>query len=82
MSLFDLGLGRALTQLVAGRLGTGQKQGIAPLVWTSLLLIFGLGMAGGAVLALLSPWLVRDVLRVTKRFLPSGSVIFQRTILL
>ncbi len=64
MSLFDLGLGRALTQLVAGRLGTGQKQGIAPLVWTSLLLIFGLGMAGGAVLALLSPWLVRDVLRI------------------
>ena len=31
-SLFDMGLGRALTKLVAEKLGTGQTQDIPPLV--------------------------------------------------
>src|SRR5215471_7527755 len=35
-SLFDLGLGRALTQLVARKLGAGDEAEIPSLVWTSL----------------------------------------------
>src|SRR5258708_9530063 len=38
-SLFDLGLGRALTQLVAKKLGAGEDREIPALVWTSLLLM-------------------------------------------
>src|SRR5215470_6216410 len=38
-SLFDLGLGRALTQLVARKLGEEKEQEIPSLVWTSLLLM-------------------------------------------
>src|SRR6516164_4930865 len=37
-SLFDLGLGRALTQLVAQKLGAGEEREIPSLAWTSLLL--------------------------------------------
>src|SRR5215472_13720195 len=37
-SLFDLGMGRALTKLVAHELGANREHSIPPLVWTSLLL--------------------------------------------
>src|SRR5215469_5872855 len=57
-SLFDFGLGRALTQLVARKLGAGQEKEIPSLVWTSLLLMLLLGIAGAAVVFLISPWLV------------------------
>ena len=41
--LFDLGLGRALTQLVAKKLGAGEDRDVPTLVWTSLLLMLALG---------------------------------------
>ena len=63
-AVFDLGLGRALTQLVAKRLGTDEQQGVPDLVWTSQLMMLFLGLAGAAVLLLLSGWLVRHVLHV------------------
>ena len=63
-SLFDLGLGRALTQLVAKKLGAGEEREIPALVWTSLLLMVLLGLLGAAVVGLLSPWLVHRVLNV------------------
>lgn len=62
--LFDLGLGRALTKLVAERLGIGRATEIAGLVWTAFVLIGVLGLAGGVVLAAMSRWLVVDVMRV------------------
>src|SRR5215471_350792 len=57
-SMFDLGLGRALTQLVAKKLGAGEEREIPSLVWTSLLLMLLLGVGGAAVVFLISPWLV------------------------
>ncbi|HLZ12314.1 MAG TPA: flippase [Candidatus Acidoferrum sp.] len=63
-SLFDLGLGRALTQLVAQKLGAGEEHEIPRLAWTSLLLMLMLGLAGTAVVFLISPWLVHGVLNV------------------
>src|SRR5918998_2593407 len=45
-SLFDLGLGRALTKLVAERLGTGREDEVPDLVWTGLALMIALGLAG------------------------------------
>ena len=42
-SLFDIGLGRALTQLVAKKLGGGEDHEIPALAWTSLLLMAALG---------------------------------------
>src|SRR5260370_29918319 len=37
-SLFDFGVSRALTQLVAKKLGVGQEREIPSLAWTSLVL--------------------------------------------
>jgi O-antigen/teichoic acid export membrane protein len=56
-SLFDLGLGRALTQLVSRKLGTGEEREIPSLAWTSLLLMLLLGLAGSVAVSLISPWL-------------------------
>lgn len=63
-SLFDLGMGRALTKLVADKLGGNEEQSIPSLVWTSLLLLLLLGIVGGLVTLSLSPWLVHTALKV------------------
>ena len=63
-SLFDMGLGRALTKLVAEKLGTGQTQDIPALVWTALVLMSVLGLMGAIVIAALAPWLVHSALNI------------------
>jgi O-antigen/teichoic acid export membrane protein len=63
-SLFDLGLGRALTQLVARKLGAGEDREVPSLAWTSLLLMLLLGFAGTAAVLLISPWLAARGLNV------------------
>src|SRR5258705_1960440 len=63
-SLFDLGLGRALTNLVAERLATGKYHEIAPLVATALVVMTALGCVVGLLFALVTPWLVSDVLNI------------------
>lgn len=66
-SLFDMGLGRALTQLLAQRLGrdgADSASSLAGLTWTALALMVPLGIAGGAALALLAPWLAHDLLHI------------------
>lgn len=63
-SLFDLGLGRALTQSVAERLGAGRNQEIPPLIRVSLLFISVLGAIGALVVIVLAPWLVSKALNI------------------
>lgn len=63
-SVFDLGLGRALTQLVAERLGGGKGEDIPHLTKTALAVIGFLGVGAAAVVVWVSPWLVTRVLKV------------------
>lgn len=63
-SLFDLGLGRALTKLVAEYIGKGETQEIPGLIWTALSLMIGLGVIGMIVSILLTPWLVGNILKI------------------
>ncbi|HUU39955.1 MAG TPA: flippase [Desulfatiglandales bacterium] len=63
-SLFDFGLGRALTQLVSKKLGAGQDQEVPALIWTALFLMVLLGIAGTVVMGLFSPWLVYEILNI------------------
>src|SRR5262249_47873807 len=63
-SLFDLGIGRALTKLVADKLGSNEQASIPPLVWTSLLLMLILGAAGSVIALGFSRWLVYRALKV------------------
>ncbi len=62
--LFDLGLGRALTKMVADKLGAEQAEDIPRLIWTALALMGMLGIIGAMVAASISPWLVHDILKI------------------
>jgi len=56
-SIFDLGLGRALTQLLAERLGRDDHEAIPALVWTALGMMACLGLVGTLVAGSLAPTL-------------------------
>jgi len=63
-NLFDLGLGRALTKLVAEKLGAGDNRDISALIWTSLILMALLGLVGTVVIAGLSSSVVYGMLKI------------------
>lgn len=61
-SIFDFGLGRALTQLAADRLGTGRESEIAALTATALVLVSGASVVIAAGLALAAGWIAQRTL--------------------
>jgi O-antigen/teichoic acid export membrane protein len=64
VSLFDLGLGRALTKMAAEKLAEQREDEAARLAWTALLLMVALGLAGALAIALPARFLVQHVLNV------------------
>jgi O-antigen/teichoic acid export membrane protein len=60
--IFDFGIGRAITRLVAERLGRGDAAGAAALGRTGLTLLTALGICGGGALGMVSAPLIHDVL--------------------
>lgn len=64
LSLFDLGVGRALTNLVAQKLGTRDEASLPPLIWTANILMVGVGVIGAVLLAACSHWLVYSILKI------------------
>src|SRR5436305_2902385 len=62
--LFDFGLSRALTNLVAEKFGQRQFHEIPALVWTSLYIMAALGLVGAILTFALSPWLVQRFVKV------------------
>jgi O-antigen/teichoic acid export membrane protein len=64
LGLFDLGLGRALTQTVAQRLGEGRLLEVAGIFWTALGIMSLLGALGGLLAWNLAPWLAYSLLKV------------------
>lgn len=63
-SLFDVGMGRALTKLVAERLGTPKEVEIPEIAWSALFLMALLGLVGTLVMTISAPWLAHDALRI------------------
>lgn len=57
-SLFDFGMGRALTKVVSERLGAGQEDEVPGIVAASIAMMFAAGVAGAAVIGIAAPWLV------------------------
>jgi O-antigen/teichoic acid export membrane protein len=62
--LFDLGLSRALTKLIAEKLGTKEEEQLPSLVWTGLGMMCGTGVLGAFLMGAISPWLASSALRV------------------
>lgn len=63
-SLFDFGLGRALTKVLAERLGQKSWDETPALIWTSLCLMAVLGLFGAALGYELTPWSVYRLIKI------------------
>lgn len=84
-SLFDFGLGRALTQIVAEKLGRNRVEEIPAIFWTSMSLMLVFSVLGALIIAFSAPVLVHSVLKVpvplqsetvAALFIMAGSVPF------
>jgi O-antigen/teichoic acid export membrane protein len=71
-SLFDFGLGRALTNLVARFLGDGRENEVPALTCTATTLMLGMGLTGALALAAAAPVLVHRVLNMPLWLQPDG----------
>ena len=76
-SLFDLGLGRALTKLVSSRLGETENPNLGPLIWTAFYLLFGLGAVGSILLLAFSGPLIKEILNVPAELHTEGVAAFR-----
>ncbi len=65
-SLFDMGLGRAMTKLVAEKLGTDQAEELPSLIWTALMIMGMFSIVGALMVAVISPWLVHSILKIPR----------------
>jgi O-antigen/teichoic acid export membrane protein len=63
-SIFDFGLGRALTKLVAEKIGKKKKGDIPALISTALVLMGGVGLLGGVVLAVIARYITYNILHI------------------
>jgi len=63
-SLFDFGLGRALTQVIAEKLGSRRPEEVPDIFWAATFLMLILGLAGAVAGAGLASWLVTSLLNV------------------
>lgn len=62
--LFDFGLGRATTWFMANAWGENNKKSAAGFFWLSFCLNGVLGLIGGVLLAIMTPWLVGSLLNI------------------
>lgn len=75
-SVFDLGLGRALTQIVARKAAQQDHRSLARAVATGLALMLLLGGFGAAVLAALTPWLAQSALNIPAALREEAKFVF------
>ena len=64
LSLFDLGLGRAATQQISDAIGADQMDRIPAIFWTSMTMMFILGIFAATIIIGTSHWLVYSVLNI------------------
>jgi len=75
-SFFDLGLGRALTQIIANKLGTEDELKLSGLVWTALVIMAVMGFVGAVIAGFLSPWLIEKVFKMPNQLRPESLIAF------
>lgn len=76
LSLLELGIGRALTQLVSEKLGSRRKEEIPGLFWTGVKLMIGFGLFGAVSLAVMTPFLVERFLKIPNGLLMESRIAF------
>lgn len=75
-SFFDMGLGRAMTQVISQRIGVGAMDEFPSIAQTGLALMIVLGAIGGTIVASISPWLVNDQLAIPELLIEETLISF------
>jgi O-antigen/teichoic acid export membrane protein len=75
-SLFDLGLGRALTQIIANKLEKEDAIKLSGLIWTALVIMVVMGILGAVIAGFLSPFLVSKVFKMPDQLRPESLSAF------
>lgn len=75
-SLLDFGLGRALTKIVSEKVSTGRASDVPGIVWTSIVIMFGLGVLGACLIAVSAPVFV-EKLRMPDGLRPEAVTAFR-----
>ncbi|MCK9209496.1 MAG: flippase [Ignavibacteriaceae bacterium] len=65
-SFFDLGIGRALTKIIAEKIGTNKTEEVPGIFWTSFFLMLGVSVLGALVVFLFAPELVHKIFKISK----------------
>lgn len=77
LSVFDLGLGRALTQSVAQRIGEGREGEIPGVFRSAMILMTSIGTLGGVVVWFIAPWLTSSALNIEPALQPETLLAFR-----
>jgi len=75
-AIFDLGLGRATTKLVAEVLGKGEENQVPRLVWTAVTVQMILGIVGTLALVGITPLLVERILNIPTELVDEAKTTF------
>lgn len=73
---FDLGINRALTQVVAKHAGQSCSEHTIVIIWTALAVVGLLGLIGSALVAVLTPWLIEAALTMPDQMLKEAKTSF------
>lgn len=76
-SIFDMGLGRALTKLIAERLGQHKTADLSEVIWTALWLTLGTGLLGMAIGILVAGPIIGHLFKVSEGLKAEGVFSFQ-----
>lgn len=69
-NLFDIGISRTTTKYVAEHIAAGRREALPPLIWSSLGMLFLLGLTAMAAWFACIPWLAGELLRIPAALLP------------
>lgn len=75
-TLFDLGIGRALTREISVLLASQRDDEIPEVTAMALVILGALGLVGAALLLSITPWLVHDLLQIPVPLLGESRVAF------
>ena len=75
--LFDFGLGRVITKMIAEKLGDGAEEDTYEVIWTGLGFMLLIGLAMMALLLILSPLFVSTLLKIPPDLQPESLLAFR-----
>lgn len=75
-SIFDFGLGMALSKLIAERLGQQKPESIPSLFWTAMIIMTGGGVVGSVIVALLAKQTVSHWLNIPESLQTETLTVF------